>query len=386
MNIFFNLIILLLMFFAVFNHICDFILREVCCEISDFSILSLCYYNFGAASPALRAAGIKTRAFDVRRLLDNNLINKLPLVQREILFSLLKDRTIILGSSESKRREAVVRGSETLPPDQSENRLMAAVATREGYEQRLAESRSFLRNGYEEAVFGLMNYWKVNLGEVMPHTAALTYKDFIVSAERRGMEGSAVAVLNLVAMGHENIVKIFKSFSYPQLRDVLFATHKRWQLKDGEAALVQKFSKDQRFYTEYLQERKADHSTSKSDVDSIARRVEQMEKIAAIEVESDKADAVASFYAQQALDDYVVHTLLHSAKAEFAEQYRPHDANRVATAAIADLGIDGYIGLRELSKFGNSSEKFYDSLAEELDSQRGNWLRSIFLGVNAGHQ
>ena len=65
--------------------------------------------------------------------------SKLPLVQREILFSLLKDRTIILGSSESERREAVVRGSETLPPGQSENRLMAAVATRDGYEQLLAD-------------------------------------------------------------------------------------------------------------------------------------------------------------------------------------------------------------------------------------------------------
>ena len=345
-----------------------------------FLFLSLCYYNFGVASPVFRASSIKTRAFDAHRLLDDNLINKLPLVQREILFSLLRERTIILGSSESERWAAAARGSGALLPEQSESQLMAAVATRAGYEQLLAERRFSSGFAYEEAVFGLMNYWKVNLHEVMPHTAALTDEDFKVSSLLRDMmEISTMAVLNIVVMGHANIVKIFRSSNHSRIREILFAAHKRWQLKDGEAVLVQKFSEDQLFYTNYLRGRRVDHSryARQSNVNELAGHVEQMEKIATIEVERDKANAIATFYAEQALADYDAYLVrvMYSAKHELAEQYSLYGADRVAAAVIADLGIDGYVAMREMSIFGIKYEKFYDFLAEELDSQRGSWLR-----------
>ena len=125
-------------------------------------VLSVSCLDLGFAhSLSFKASTVTTPAFDAQCVLRDNLINKLPPAQREILFSLLAIRAVQIGRDD----------------------FMEMVATRQGYEQ-LLRGRIPLNGLYEESsIFGLGNIWKVNLHELMPQTAALTDTDHIVSAE-----------------------------------------------------------------------------------------------------------------------------------------------------------------------------------------------------------
>ena len=333
-------------------------------------VLGVVYLDLGfARSLSFKASTVTTPAFDAQRVLRDNLINKLPPAQREILFRLLAIRVVKIGRDE----------------------FMETVATRQGYEQLLRGRMPSNGLHEESSIFGLGNIWKVNLHEIMPQTAALTDTDHIVSAEHTHEIGQAsVAVLNLVAAGYEDVIEVFKNSDHTQIRDIFLRTFKNLQLIHGKENLAQRFSTQLHARKNYLQEIRRclesptclDREITKEELTSlleIPRREEivtAMENIASIEMLADsqdaikmlvdKADAISSFMANSELWGYDKHVEDISSDAdEYIEKLHKTD-NRVKLAAIADLGLYGWRGFYWLQYYSRSYDNFFEFLAQEV--------------------
>ena len=334
-------------------------------------VLGVVYLDLGfARSLSFKASTVTTPAFDAQRVLRDNLINKLPPAQREILFSLLAIRAVQIGRDD----------------------FMETVATRQGYEQ-LLRGRIPLNGLYEESsIFGLGNIWKVNLHELMPQTAALTDTDHIVSAEHTHEIGQAsVAVLNLVAAGYEDVIEVFKNSDHTQIRDIFLRTFKNLQLIHGKENLAQRFSTELHARKKHLQETRrclefttclgreiTKEELTSLEIPRLEEVVTAMENIASIEILADsqdaikmlvdKADAISSFMANSELWGYDKHVEDISSDAdEYIEKLHKTD-NRVKLAAIADLGLYGWRGFYWLQYYSRSYDNFFEFLAQEVEA------------------
>lgn len=332
-----------------------------------------------APSLSFKASTVTTLAFDANRVLRDNLINKLPPAQREILFSLLENRMILISQDES------------VPS------LMEKVATRQGYEQLLNERRPLSSLYEERSVFGLDNIWKVNLHEVMPHTAALTDADHIISAKHyQGIGHASFAVLNLVAAGYEDVIEIFKNSDHMQIRDIFFRTLKNLQLRYGEENLAQRFSTELHTRKKHLQdahrwlESLADdkytslwykeitkEELTSLEIPRLEEEIAAMEDIVLIEILEDReiamamlvdeADAISSFLANAELWNYDKELEGISSDDKHIEELHEMD-HRVKLAAIADLGLDGWYGIYFIHRYSMSYYNFFEFLAQEVEA------------------
>ncbi len=330
------------------------------------------------SSLSFKASTVTTPAFDAHRVLRDNLINKLPPAQREILFSMLANRTVQIGR------------------DEIEPNLMETVATRQGYEQLLSERRPSTGLSEERSVFGLDNLWKVNLHEVMPQTAALTDTDHIVSAEHtQGIGRASLAVLSLVAAGYEDVIEVFKNSDHTQIRDIFFRTFKNLQLRYGKENLAQIFSTELHSRKKHLQDARkwlesptddeyhsrwggeiTKEELTSLEIPRLEKEIAAMEDIALIEIFADKktamktlvdkADVISSFMANSELWGYDKHVEDISSDAdEYIEKLHKTD-NRVKLAAIADLGLYGWNGLYSLQGYSMTYYNFFEFLAQEV--------------------
>ena len=329
-------------------------------------------------SLSFQASTVTTPAFDAQRVLRDNLINKLPPTQLEILFSMLENRVTQIGRDES------------IP------NFMEMVATRQGYEQLLNERRPLTSLDEEKSVFGLDNLWKVNLHEVMPQTAALTDTDYIVSAEHtQGIGRASLAVLSLVAAGYEDVIEVFKNSDHTQIRDIFFRTFKNLQLRHGKKNLARRFSTELHSRKKHLQDARkwlesptddeyhsrwggeiTKEELTSLEIPRLEKEIAAMEDIALIEIFADKqaamkmledkADAISSFMANSALWGYDKHVEeINSDADEYIEELRKTD-NRVKLAAIADLGLYGWHGLYALQWYSMTYYNFFEFLAQEV--------------------
>ena len=337
---------------------------------------------------SFRESTVSTPAFDARRKLRDNLINELPLIQQEVLFSLLTDRWIEIGKYESKLRLRNERGRrllDSMPIDKSELYLRGKVATKKGYRQLLSERHILSSRSEERSVFGVNHLWKVNLSAVMPQTAALTHEDFIASFEfRTPFETVTWSVMNLVATGHEDVVNALTNSTLEYSSSILQGAVRRYHLKDGTENLAQQFSYDLETKKKLLEDfyqartkRKAGNShthgnTAEEETEEIARRekeITEMEQLVG------NGDAVAEFYVSESLQQYnkKVERIALDAELDpkgngFFINSRAH--NRVISAEIADLGVYGWFAFNEITSLSVYYDNFFDLLAQEVEASR----------------
>ena len=320
-----------------------------------------------ARSLSFKASTVTTPAFDAQRVLRDNLINKLPPAQGKIIFRLLANPLV--------------------PIDRDEFR--ETVTTKQGYEHLISIRLPSHGLYKESSTFGLGNIWKVNLHEVMPHTATLTDEDFIVSEPTYEIGQAGLAVLNLVAAGYEDVIEVFKNSDHTQIRDIFLRTFKNLHLTHGKENLAQRFSKELPARKSHLQDARRYlesptllRGTTKEELASVLEipRLEEvitaMENIASIEMLADsqdamkmligKADAIAAFQANVSLQGYDKHVEEISSDAdEYMEKIRKTD-NRVKLAAIADLGVYGWRVFYWLYHYSESYDNFFEFLAREV--------------------
>ena len=330
---------------------------------------------------SFRESTVSTLAFDARRKLRDNLINELPLIQQEIIFTLLTDRWIEIGKYESE-----LRLLDSMPIDKSELHLRGKVATKKGYRQLLSERHILFSRSEEISVFGVNHLWKVNLATVMPQTAALTYEDFIASADlRTPHETVSWTVMNLVATGHENVVNALTNSTLAYSNSILSKALKNYYFKDGAENLTQQFSYDletkkkllENFYQERT-ERKAgnshpDDNIAEGETEEIARRekeITEMEQLVG------NVDAIAEFYVSMSLQRYnkIVEGIALDAeldpKGGNGLLINPRTDDRIIAAEIADLGIYGWFALNEITSLSVYYDNFFEFLAQEVEASK----------------
>lgn len=316
------------------------------------------HVSFAAAT--FKAATVATQVFAPQQVFKKGLFNSLPAVQREALLSLLASRPVFSNEVSLQSRQ------QFLLPVEKKAYLIKRMATRRGYKQ-LLEDRQLSSDKPVSArnVFSLENIWKVNLQEVMPQTAALTDEHFTASPNVfMEIDPSTLAVLDLVAMGHEDIIETFKNLDYQQSKSILMRALQSWHHKDGEESLVQKFSARLTSDSKFLQGRldwlaeaqtKANSPHHASIITpAFAKEVAEMEKIASLEVLAGKAEAIATFYAERAAASY-----------DYDRYIEQQGSDRVVAASIDDLGADGHRTLFLVSLLAYSHENIFEFIAQE---------------------
>ena len=377
-------------------------------------ILAVVCHEMSFASPSFKASTIKNSAFDANRMLGDNLINNLTLVQQEILFSLLLRGKVSIGHADGHHKSkwhiidyagdaypidnSEFRGHASLPRslqvvkspiDNSKLSFMDKVATRQGYEQLLRDRGDSTNNLMKEKdSLDLMNIWKVNLHEVMPSTAALTYEDFIESPKHRrnrrvgaasGVIETAVnSVISLVATGHEDIIEFFKNSDVVKHSDILYETFKRYYLlKYGKEDMRLQFSDLLRTYKERLQarrERIAERRSQYSDelpLSSYAKigLVEQEAEItilglhiSAMERIVGDTNAITAYFVDKAMDDYNADVK----ESDNHDYIKLNKNDLILSAQIDDLGFEAWRTLSYVERFSRYYENFFELLAQVI--------------------
>lgn len=309
---------------------------------------------------SFKVSAVATQAFAPQRF-KNGLFNKLPPVQQEILLSLLSHRPLLMSDVDIM---ALAKQTSLLLPAEKKSYLRQEMATKRGYQQQLKVRKAEATYGLigARAIFSLNNIWKVNLLKVMPNTAALTDEDLPAAADAfQELDTSVRTVLDLVAAGHEDIVETFKNSDHKQSRSILFEALKSWHHEDSEEILVQKFSQALESKRKFLQERVNWYDINNTVLE---QEVAEMESIAALEVLTDKAEAISTFYAEQdvaSYDYYIEEAEVLSHEVVIQKLTSGGDDSIVATA-IADLGLDGYMALATVSSLTNSHENIFTFL------------------------
>ena len=284
--------------------------------------------------------------------------------------------------------------------DESVPSLMEKVATRQGYEQLLKERRPLTSLEEEINVFGLDNLWKVNLREVMPQTATLTYADHLAYTKYNPGTGLAIwSVLNLVAMGYEDVIEIFKSSDHTQIREILSNTFKNLYLRHGKEVMAQVLSKRILTSKKNLQEARRWLESPTGDkyisikgyeftkaklanveIPRLEKEIAEMEDIALTEMLADRKKTLAMLVdkADTIVELMVTHTLRKydnevdwfvSNGNELIEDLHENN-DKVSLAAIADLGLYGWHGLFWLFSYSETLDNFLEFLAQEVEASK----------------
>ena len=311
------------------------------------------------------ASIVAKRAFAPKQVFKGDLVSTLPYVQLEAMLTLLSYLMITAHEVNlplSEQGQLIV-----LSAAQQKAYLMKKMKAKRGY-QKLLKKHSLQPSVHnlvgERVIFSLNNIWKVNLPVVMPQTAELTDEDFFTSADLfKEIDFSTWAVLDLVAMGHEDIVTAFSNLDYQQIKNILIGAVKSWQLDKGEESLVQIFSEDLKSKSSFLQERL---DRDEIDTSALEEEVAAMEKIASL---AEKAEAIATFYAERSCADqncYIDTATEELSYEEIVTQYlNQHGNDKVVAAAIDDLNLDGYMGLSIVSSLMTSYDDIVEFIAQE---------------------
>ena len=85
---------------------------------------------------------------------------------------------------------------------------------------------------------------------------------------------------------------------------------------------------------------------------------------------TDKAEAIATFYAERELDsyDYYIEAVEVESHEVVTQKLTRGEDDNVVAAAITDLGLSGYVALATVSSLANSYENIFAFLAQETTS------------------